>query len=111
MKYTTEPAFSIQIYMAGDLFAIEQACRSYCMEKGFCVTVTPTKFIYTGGEETGVCVGIVNYPRFPATEGELIEHAKALTEKLITAAFQWTALIVTSRQSIWFTCKEERNGK
>lgn len=65
MKTTTEPSIRVQIFMAGDISEAKKEIRSYCYEVGLCVTVTPTDFIYTGGEESGFVIGLVNYPRFP----------------------------------------------
>ena len=111
MKIVTEHSFSIQIYIAGDISVIKQTCRAYCMEDGLCVTITPTDFIYTGGEESGVCVGIVNYPRFPLTKKELYEKAIRLANELIVVAHQWTALVVTPEMTVWLSRREEGNGK
>ena len=111
MKIVTEHSFSIQIYIAGDLSIIKQECRKYCMEDGFCVTITPTDFIYTGGEESGVCIGIQNYPRFPSTKKELYEKAIRLANELITAAHQWTALVVAPEMTVWLTRREGRDGE
>ena len=108
MKIVTEHSFSIQIYMAGAISIIKQTCRAYCREHGFCVTVTPTDFIYTGGEESGVCIGIVNYPRFPSTKKELYEKAIRLTNELIVATHQWTALVVTPEMTVWLSRREEK---
>jgi hypothetical protein len=41
------------IYIAGPVAKIESVCRKFC-ERGMCVTVTPTTYIYTGGSEGGV---------------------------------------------------------
>ncbi len=102
MKIKAEPTHTIRIYIAGDIGIIKQACRKYC-ESGFCVTVTPTDFIYTRGEESGVCIGIVNYPRFPATKKKLTEHAVKLTKLLLKTAYQWTALIVEPEKTYWIS--------
>lgn len=47
---------------------VEEVCQGYCNGAGLCVTVTPTKFIYTKRWEPGCIVGLINYPRFPSTE-------------------------------------------
>ena len=72
-------SYWVKIYIAGDIVQIEQICRQYCFHLGFCVTVTPTKFIYTGGEETGAEIGIMNYARFPTTPDELSSVWKSLS--------------------------------
>jgi hypothetical protein len=54
-------------------------------EVGLGVTVTPTSFVYTGGDERGVIVGLINYPRFPSTEKEINDHAVSIAHLLMTA--------------------------
>ena len=50
-----------------DISAIETECQIICNRVGLCVTVTPTKYIYTGGCENGAIVGLINYPIFPGS--------------------------------------------
>ena len=73
--------------------AVEDCIEKYC-ECGFCVTVTPLRFIYTGGKENGVMIGIINYPRFPKEESELDLHAIALADKLMKEFKQYRCSIV-----------------
>lgn len=99
--------FSVKIYMAGDINIIKQVCRKYCLEVGLCVTVTPTLFIYTGGEEFGVEIGLINYPRFPDAKINIIKKAEALAIQCREAACQHSYLIMTPNETIWNTTKEE----
>jgi len=75
--------------------------RRFCYEKGLCVTVTASTFIYTGGEESGFCVGLVNYPRFPSTPDELEAKAIKIARGLIVACCQRTALVVGPKRTRW----------
>lgn len=72
----TESTFQATIYMglkvrsSGDIFSVEDVSkelRAFADSVGFCVSLTSTEFIYTDGQEPGVIVGIINYPRFPET--------------------------------------------
>lgn len=100
--------FTAKIYLAGDIEIIKQVCRKYCMKAGFCVTVTPTLYIYTGGEEFGVEIGLVNYPRFPSTKSKIINHAIELANLCREESCQWSWLIVTPDETIWNTKREEK---
>lgn len=95
------------IFLAGDIAHAKRVCREYCFEVGLCVTVEPVDYIYTGGEETGVRVGLINYPRFPATEAELFEKAKKLAGRLLGHLCQHSYSIVGPRETVWFTRREE----
>lgn len=103
MKVLTSPTTQISIYMAGDIESAKRVCREYCFDKGLCVTVTGTDFIYTGGHEFGIQVGLLNYPRFPTTEKDLTETAMELANILILACCQWTALVVTPGSTHWLS--------
>lgn len=106
MAEVSVDTFTVKIYMAGDIEDIKRACREYCFEVGLCVTVTPTTYIYTGGEELGVEIGLLNYPRFPSTMQEVLHNAKELAELCRKKAFQHSYLIVTPNKTIWNTKKE-----
>lgn len=56
--------------------------QQYCNEIGLCVTVTETKFIYTHGNERGVIIGLINYPRFPSEEEDFKQTVLDLATKL-----------------------------
>jgi hypothetical protein len=84
--------FSAQIYVGlhardtSELFSViaaEQICQEYCDTDGFCVTVTPTRYIYKDGWEQGVIVGLINYPRFPSTKEELKKRCFELATELM----------------------------
>jgi len=62
----------------GEIHDIEEVydlLQEYCDKEGFAVTVTPTRFIYTKGNEPGVIVGLIIYPRFPKSIHKLAQHA------------------------------------
>lgn len=102
------PTHEVKIYTTGSLQRIQEICREYCYFVGLCVTVTPTLFIYTGGEESGVEIGLRNYPRFPSTEEELRGVAERLANKLLHNLHQHSILITDSKgDTVWYTLREE----
>lgn len=102
MKIEIAPTYWARIYIAGDLAMIKQACREYCMA-GLCVTVDPTTYIYTGGEESGAVIGLINYPRFPATPEAVYNKARELGEKLMERCCQHSFSIMTPTETVWFS--------
>lgn len=102
------PSFSVAIFVAGDIDVARRICRRHTMEVGLCVTVMPTEFIYTGGAETGVCIGLVNYPRFPKPASEIKEQANKLAVELRDELFQHTVLVVDQHETTWFTRREQQ---
>jgi hypothetical protein len=61
---------------------VRKIAQEYCDKVGLCVTLTDLEFIYTKGNEPGVAVGLINYPRFPASKKEIRKKALTLAEIL-----------------------------
>jgi hypothetical protein len=93
--------------MSGPIDVAKQAIREECFHVGLCVTIEPTTFIYTGGEETGFVIGLLNYPRFPSTPEDLRSKAEALMHRLLDATFQHSALLVTPDETVWMTRRKD----
>jgi hypothetical protein len=97
------PSIRFDIFVAGDIAVAKQVCRSYCYQIGLCVTVEPVAYIYTGGEEAGVRVGLINYPRFPSTEQELKAKADGLAVLLMEEMHQHSYSVAGPSETTWFT--------
>ena len=76
------------------------------MAVGACVTVEPIDYIYTGGEEAGVRVGFINYPRFPSDCETLRARAADLAERLRQRLCQHSYSIVGPGVTEWFSMRE-----
>lgn len=110
--------FSVTIFVGNShpgwhqaLPVIKDYCRT-CVTKdsdhppGICVTFQSITFIHRDGEEYGYKIGLVNYPRFPKTEDQLMSHARELAHLLIDKLGQKTALIDSPIGTFW-VCKNE----
>jgi hypothetical protein len=53
----------------------KEILQEYCNEISYCVTLKQTEFIYKNGNEIGFEIGLINYPRFPATSEEITKKA------------------------------------
>lgn len=95
------------IFMAGPVELAKQVCREFCFEVGLCVTVEPTLYVYTGGEESGFRIGLINYPRFPSTAGEIQEKAEALADRLRGRLCQHSYTIMTPTGTHWRTRRQD----
>lgn len=97
--------YTVTIYMAGSIEKAKEFLRERCYppNKGLCVSIKPCSYIYTGGEEEGFEIGLVNYPRFPVSKEELWLDACVIAEKLIPGLCQWSALLVAPDKSEWIT--------
>jgi hypothetical protein len=106
MRIETEPTFWAKIYISGPIEVAEQIIRAECLREGLCVTIEPTKFIYTGGEEEGYVVGLINYPRFPASPEDIRERAISLGKLLLEGTYQHSILIMTPINTLWISKRE-----
>jgi hypothetical protein len=79
--------------------------------KGLCITIEPTLYIYTGGEEIGYVVGLINYPRFPADPQDIVDRARNLMQKLLDETFQHSALLMLPEATQWITKRYEEEQK
>lgn len=99
----TRPTFCAKIYVG---LGIEYSGESHDPEKAkkiiqeyvdtirWCVTVTDTEFIYPGGREPGLIVGIIQYPRFPQPEKILKIRIMSLANKLLKGLDQYRLSVV-----------------
>ena len=98
--------YEVKIYIAGPIDVAKQVIRKECSREGLCVTVIPTDFLYTQGEEKGYVVGFINYPRFPKEEEEIYNRAIDLGIKLLHETYQGSFTIVASDKSEFYSIRE-----
>lgn len=97
----------VHIVMSGPIDIAKQLLREECLREGLCVTIEPTVFIYTGGEETGFRVGFVNYPRFQTSKESILARARAVMAKLLDATHQHSAMLMTPETTEWVSKRPE----
>lgn len=105
MNILTEKAYSVKIYLAGDYADAVRACRKYVM-CGLCVTVERADYVYTGGMESGVIVGLVNYPRFPSDPLSIMEKAESLAVYLMSELSQTSVMVCDGIDTKWITTRD-----
>lgn len=74
--------------------------QEYCNDVGLGLTLKDVEFIYTGGSETGIEVGLINYARFPSNPREIKQHAITIAEHLMKALSQHRVSVVTPLETI-----------
>ena len=102
----TTDTWWVKIFLSGPIETAKQIIREDVLKEGLCVTIEPTTFIYTGGEETGYVVGLINYPRFPANAETITARAEDLALKLLTGTHQQSVLIMTPTSTKWLTSRQ-----
>lgn len=96
----------VKIYIAGPIEVAKQIIRREAKAQGMCVTIEPTTYVYTGGEEEGYVVGFINYPRFPASRSAIWSRAEKLAEILKAETFQSSYTIMDPEQAVWVSDRE-----
>jgi hypothetical protein len=107
MRAAETSSYPVQIWLAGDHAKAIELCRAYCDETGFCVTVTPTTYVYTGGQDAGVCIGLINYGRFPSEPAAIFARAKELAKRLIAGLRQESASIQALDKTLWISFRSD----
>jgi hypothetical protein len=106
MRTEIAPTYVVRLFLSGPIEIAKQAIRAETLRAGLCVTIEPTTFIYTGGEEAGYVVGLLNYPRFPCDPQAIEDRARDLMSKLLAATHQHSALMVAPDRSEWVSLRE-----
>jgi hypothetical protein len=96
----TEEVYEIQV--------VYDICQDF-VAKGLCVTLSPTEFIYTAGNEPGCVIGLINYPRFPTTNEEVLADAVELAHILMRKLDQFRCSIITPEETLLLTNEEKRD--
>lgn len=87
---------------------IEEAyeiCHTYCDRVGLCVTVTPTRYIYSKGQgkldgfEDGCFIELIAYPSFVASRYDVIGDALELAKIFLVAFKQNMIAIIASDET------------
>ena len=100
------PSFPVTIYMAGRYPKGIKAVQKYCNEVGFFVTIKPTLYVYKDGQESGIEVGLINYPRFPSEPATIVEKAIEIAERLRVELEQDSFSIQTPHDTIWYSYRK-----
>jgi hypothetical protein len=90
----SEPCYWCWIYVAGDLSSSEQVCRRLAFPSGLCVTTESVKYIFGGGTEDGVRIGLIQYPPYPETENDLLDKAILIGKEVAEVNYQWSFSVV-----------------
>jgi len=111
MEFMSCDTYWVKIYIAGPIEVAKQIIRLHTASVGLCVTIDPTTYIYTGGEEAGYVVGLINYPRFPSTPDELDVKAAVLASALRAGTGQSSYTIMTPTTTKFFSYRAEMGSE
>lgn len=81
------------------LSAVEDKLKSIVDDVGLCVSMTPTKFLFTGGSEQGAKITLIHYPRFPTNNAAITSLALGIAKDLKALCKQERVSIVCSDET------------
>ena len=108
LKIESCNSYFARIYIAGDYEEAKRICAKWVTKNNQCVTVTKTDYIYAGGQESGVMVEFINYPRFPVDVYKITVNAKALGDKLLKKLSQRSYSILTPDMTLRYSLGEDK---
>ena len=102
-------SYEVSVYIGGDFLIrdAESVAQSFCDRIGMCVSISKTRFVYTGGACSGVRVGFINYGRFPSTRGDIFRAAVELAEIMVCELGQDSASVVATDRTVWISRRAE----
>lgn len=100
------PSHTVRIWIAGNYDDALRCVKQFCANEGACFAVMPVDYVYTGGHEAGVCVSLINYPRFPSSPEELDNKARRMAADLCAALFQTSYTIEGPEFTEWVSHRE-----
>jgi len=95
-------AYSVDIFIGGNYEDAIRSCKKFT-ESGLCVTLERIDFVYTKGHETGIKIGVKNYPRFEANEKAIWATAELLASTLMFDLYQRSAMLCDHKKHVWLS--------
>jgi len=105
----TEKTFWARIFVGfrehytGQTHTMDEAriiLQKYVDEIGLCVTLEPTEYIYTNGNEPGCIIGLINYPRFPSDEESIRSKAVEIAGIFLKEFNQYKVSVVMPEETV-----------
>jgi len=118
--YTAKIAVGFREGYSNKVHTMEEAYKivqEYCNFVSLCVTVTPTKFIYTqsvgtpAGEEDGCFVELIAYPTSPVSKYDITGNAIKLAKIFIKEFKQNKISVITSDQTYLVEKRDLKRGE
>jgi len=94
------------IYVSGDISITLNKLRELCFPKGLCVSLRKNEYVYAGGVESGVEIGLIQYPPFPEDERSLFKKAEHVGKSIAEVNSQWSFTILTPTQTYFYSRRE-----
>jgi len=117
--FTAKIAVGFREGYGDKVHSLEEAydiAKDYCNRIGLCVSVTPTRFIYTqslatpDGFDDGCFIELIAYPRFPSSKYDIIKDAIELAKIFIKEFNQIRISVIATDQTYLIESSDVKNG-
>lgn len=95
--------FTASIYISITKQEAISLLSEYFGKMGMCATVTEIDFVFTGGRESGVCIGFINYPKYVNSPEEITQKVIEMANKMLTQVHQRSCSVVCSDRTYYLT--------
>jgi hypothetical protein len=106
MKHITSKTYSVDVYLSGRYEKIKDVLSLYTL-KGLCISIEKVDYIYTHGIESGAKVQLINYPRFPTSEDDLLQEAIDMGKEVLSQTGQGSFTVVSPDTTHFFSVREK----
>jgi hypothetical protein len=106
LKEMFADAYKVEIFIGGDYTSALDICQKFC-DRGLCVTVEPTMYVFKGGRCAGVRVGLINYARFDTNRANIWATANDLALDLLEGLGQGSFTVQDDKRTRFFTRRIE----
>jgi hypothetical protein len=95
-----------RLFMAGDYTQAKHLLQLFC-ERGECVSITAVDYVFKYGSESGFCVTLINYPRFPRYRAQLEERIHEIAQYLLDGLGQGSYTICGPEENFYYDRRDE----
>lgn len=106
MIIKASPSYTVSIYCTGDKARLYAAIQETVDKMGLCVSIFPCDYLFTGGMESGYEVRLINYPRFPVSDTEMVYKANKVCETIFTVNPKGSLTMVLPHVSYFMSNRE-----
>ena len=107
IKVKKADAHTVVIYIAGEYSLAKHELVKICSSMGACFGIQPMEYIYSGGQELGLAITLINYARFSKEKTALDEFSFEVAKSLMIAMGQGSCSVITPNNSFFLTRRKE----
>lgn len=97
---------TVSIYCTGDKARLYAAVQETIDAIGLCVSIFPCDYLFTGGQESGYEIRLINYPRLPFDMDTMMAKAGHVAQAVFTVNPKGSLTIVAPHETIFWSNRD-----